>query len=67
MKLHPVMVYPGTRLCFGGKGRKKLILFFAFFANYDTMPDPRLMFQSRASNIKAAYCKKARLIHCITF
>ena len=60
------MVSPGTRLRIGGKGRKKLIPFFAFLPT--TEPDPRLlMVKSRALNVKAAYCKKASLKHCITF
>ena len=66
-KVTPGNGLPWHQALLWGKREIKLILFFAFFANYDTMPDPRLMFQSRALNIKAAYSKKARLIHCITF
>ena len=61
------MVQPRTRLRSVGK-RNKIDPMFCLF-NFPTMkPDPRLlMVKSRALNIKAAYCKKASLKHCITF
>ena len=51
-----------------GKREKKIEPVFCFFFPTTAEPDPRLlMVKSRALNIKAAYCKKASLKHCITF